>query len=230
MKKIGKLLLCGLFCCLISAALISCKSDSQKYKYAFETNCELSVAEIEAAEGEEITLPVPEREGYSFEGWYTDEAFSGNAVSKITADKNVTFYARWEKLYALTLDADGGVAAQSKLWLKAGANLAEALRNVTPEKEGLRFGAWFNGDKAVSDAATMPAADLSLTAKYQAAYTAEVYKQKLDGDDYEKETAEGYAYVNEPFTLSDAIEGFEEVTKSDTVKTLTVSPNASLNV
>lgn len=230
MKKIGKLLLCGLFCCLISAALISCKSDSQKYKYAFETNCELSVAEIEAAEGEEITLPVPEREGYSFEGWYTDEAFSGNAVTKITADKNVTFYARWEKLYALTLDADGGVAAQSKLWLKAGANLAEALRNVTPEKEGLRFGAWFNGDKAVSDAATMPAADLSLTAKYQAAYTAEVYKQKLDGDGYEKETAEGYAYVNEPFTLSDAIEGFEEVTKSDTVKTLTVSPDASLNV
>ncbi|MDD6995896.1 MAG: InlB B-repeat-containing protein [Candidatus Borkfalkiaceae bacterium] len=230
MKKIGKLLLSGLFCCLISAALISCKSTSQKYEYVFETNCEISIAGIEAAEGEEITLPVPEREGYSFEGWYTDAAFSGGAVAKISADKNATFYARWEKLYALTLNADGGIAAQSKLWLKAGANLAEALRNVTAEKEGLRFGAWFNGDKAVSDAATMPAADLSLTAKYQAAYTAEVYKQNLGDDGYEKETVEGYAYVHEPFTFSDQIEGFEEVVKSDTVKTLTVSADTTLNI
>ena len=44
-----------------------------------------------------ITLPTPERDGYSFGGWYENAQFSGSAVVSIakgsTGDK--TFYAKW---------------------------------------------------------------------------------------------------------------------------------------
>lgn len=49
------------------------------------------------------TLPVPEREGYTFSGWYTDADF-GDQVTEQTVPENVshTLYAHW-------MVADGGI-------------------------------------------------------------------------------------------------------------------------
>ena len=47
-----------------------------------------------------VTLPTPEREGYEFKGWYTDEACTakaGDAGKAYTPTANVTLYAKWEK-------------------------------------------------------------------------------------------------------------------------------------
>ena len=52
----------------------------------------------------EITLPVVYKTGYSFEGWFAEDDFSGQVVEKIpagsTGDK--TFYAKW-KVSAITV-------------------------------------------------------------------------------------------------------------------------------
>jgi uncharacterized repeat protein (TIGR02543 family) len=58
-----------------------------------------------------ITLPTPSRTGYVFEGWYENEALSGQAVTVIptgsTGDKD--FYAKWTIIqYTVTFDADEG--------------------------------------------------------------------------------------------------------------------------
>ena len=58
-----------------------------------------------------ITLSVPSRTGYVFEGWYENEALSGQAVTVIpigsAGDKD--FYAKWTIIqYTVTFDADGG--------------------------------------------------------------------------------------------------------------------------
>lgn len=46
---------------------------------------------------ETITLPIPQKLGYLFEGWYTKDDFSDTAVTKIEKGSmgNKTFYAKW---------------------------------------------------------------------------------------------------------------------------------------
>ena len=48
---------------------------------------------------EKIKLKNPSRKGYLFKGWYTDRKYK-NKIIKISAksDKNVTLYAKWEKI------------------------------------------------------------------------------------------------------------------------------------
>jgi uncharacterized repeat protein (TIGR02543 family) len=58
-----------------------------------------------------ITLKAPERNGYTFQGWYDNGGFTGNAITKIstgsTGDK--TFHAKWTAVsYAITYNLNGG--------------------------------------------------------------------------------------------------------------------------
>lgn len=60
--------------------------------------------------GTEITLPVPVRDGYIFGGWYTNEQFTGTAVTSIsnteTGDK--AYYAKWKVIPKVKIgDFDG---------------------------------------------------------------------------------------------------------------------------
>ena len=227
MKKIAKvaaIVLLGLF---LITGLTACKA---KYELSFNTNCESTIQSITVSEGEECVLPIPEREGYSFEGWYTDEKFSGEAVEKITTNADTVFYAKWAKLYTLTLDTDNGVLAEKTFSLKAGENISEFLKDKTPVKENVIFGAWFNGSKMITDKTVMPSADLTLKAKYKAEYTVEIFKQKVDSDDYEKETITDYAFIGESLTLSDEYEGFNEIDNENSVTTRTISENSGENL
>lgn len=52
--------------------------------------------------GTDVTLPTKNeitRKGYTFEGWYTDNSFSGSSVTKISSNDggNKTFYAKWKR-------------------------------------------------------------------------------------------------------------------------------------
>ncbi len=67
-------------------------------------------------ETETFSLPIPTRENYNFEGWYTSSDFSGSAVTQIvkgsTGDKY--YYAKWEvansiPYFTYTLASDGTV-------------------------------------------------------------------------------------------------------------------------
>lgn len=50
-------------------------------------------------ENDNITLPVPTKAGYNFDGWYLNESFNGDRVSTITAaSTNVTLYAKWSTI------------------------------------------------------------------------------------------------------------------------------------
>lgn len=79
------------------------------------------------AEGENITefeekttvaLPVPERAGYTFEGWYDNEDFNGNKhvqIRKFDATSDKEFWAKWSAVedeapqtYTVTLHLNGG--------------------------------------------------------------------------------------------------------------------------
>ncbi|MGN1205963.1 MAG: InlB B-repeat-containing protein, partial [Eubacterium sp.] len=78
--------------------------------------------------GKAVTLPTPEKTGYHFIGWYSDEGFTTAKVTQIEADESgdKEFYAKWEaNTYSIKFDgtvydsegnatADGGVTAERK--------------------------------------------------------------------------------------------------------------------
>ncbi|NMN02597.1 InlB B-repeat-containing protein [Bifidobacterium panos] len=76
--------------------------------------------------GEDGKLPVPTREGYTFEGWYDDE---GNLITNLEDAIGKKLHARWTKVNALaSTGATGFAAGLTALALAATGFAASALR------------------------------------------------------------------------------------------------------
>lgn len=55
------------------------------------------------------TLPVPSREGYDFDGWYTSSTGGSEVTSSTKAGSNATVYAHWNpKVYLISYNANAG--------------------------------------------------------------------------------------------------------------------------
>ncbi len=69
----------------------------EKYTITFNSNGGSTVSSVEADEGTVINLSsyTTTKTDYTFDGWYTDSAFSGSALSTITLNSDVTLYAKW---------------------------------------------------------------------------------------------------------------------------------------
>ena len=52
---------------------------------------EATIEEIE--KNQSYTLPTPTRSGYAFSGWYLKEDFSGDAVTEVKPDADLSVYA-----------------------------------------------------------------------------------------------------------------------------------------
>ena len=100
--------------------------------------------------GTSLTLPGAgdiTRDGYTFEGWYTDSGFSGVPVTGInstdTGDK--TFYAKWSaKTYIVKLETNGGKIADGKDVTDYTCGTGAALPGgggIT--REGYTFEGWY---------------------------------------------------------------------------------------
>ena len=61
-------------------------------------------------ETETITLKDPAKAGYTFEGWYRTEDFTGEAVTEIVQGStgDITLYAKWEQIPFTTVKVEGG--------------------------------------------------------------------------------------------------------------------------
>ena len=114
-----------------------------------------------------LTAPKPERDGYTFKGWYTDadctEGNEFNFTQGVT--KTMTLYAGWQvNTYVVTFDSNGGSAVEPQ-------NVdyrAKVTKPVEPTREGYHFMGWFNGDKEWNfDEDTMGAGNMTLTAKWE---------------------------------------------------------------
>ena len=95
-------------------------------------------------ETETITLKDPAKAGYTFEGWYMAEDFTGEAVTEITQGTtgNITLYAKWElESYTITYELDGGTNAPEN---PASYNVeTETITLKAPTKDGFAFTGWF---------------------------------------------------------------------------------------
>lgn len=215
MKK-TLLLLLSVFALVLSLAIAACGSATPKI--TFETGGGSEIPPIEAEAGTDISALLPEepvRDGYFFEGWYLNEACTGEAqeLPTVMPEESVTYYAKWTEGTGakLTLTTnDGGVLEKTSFNVKVGENLKAFLEDKKPTpKTGLTFAGWYRGANELTDTDTMPAAGLTLTAKYNATYTVEVYRQQTD-ETYVKDATDlsGTSFYGEPFSC-DGLESIE---------------------
>lgn len=105
-------------------------------------------------------LPIPTKTGYTFDGWYENQDFTGNPVTDIPTNntENLNFYAKWTaNTYTVTFDANGGTinnGAVTEYTYGVGATLPT---DVT--REGYAFDGWyeqsdFSGSKVTKITAT----------------------------------------------------------------------------
>lgn len=101
----------------------------------------------------------PEKEGYVFTGWYTDEACT-NKYTGTTVTADTTLYAGYEKkTFTVTLDNEGATETTT-------VEYNEAASLPTKTKTGYNFLGWYLPDGTKYDGQAITS-DLTLTAKFE---------------------------------------------------------------
>ncbi|MBE6019009.1 MAG: hypothetical protein E7230_01525 [Clostridiales bacterium] len=81
----------------VSGQELAVKYVRKNYQLTYETNGGSYVGGTTAPYGTSVTLSstVPTRTGYTFDGWYLDEALTQRAGASVTLNENTTVYAKW---------------------------------------------------------------------------------------------------------------------------------------
>ena len=90
-------------------------------------------------------FPYPQREGYTFQGWY-DNADGGNRITSYTFTANKTIYAHWKiNQYTITYDANGGtINNQSQISETYNYGTTIYTTGKVPFKENWKFLGWYD--------------------------------------------------------------------------------------
>lgn len=122
--------------------------------------------------GGAITAPtVTAKDGYRFDGWYTDSKFTES--SKFTdgdtmPNHDVTYYAKWTLIqYSITYNLDGGTNAGENP--KTYTVESEKIMLLEPSKTGYRFDGWYSDAERtnrVTEIAAGSTGDVTLYAKW----------------------------------------------------------------
>lgn len=235
MKNWKKILLGSLAATALSATCAlyaACKVDTGIVnKFVVD---ETQTLERSGEAGASVEFPEVTKEGYVFKGWYTNSDFIGMPVTSATYDTEVTYYARWAKGYEVKFELDGGTMdLSSKLYLEEGASVATSVQNYTPVYGDYQFGGWYVGDEPLAANERMTTAGITLTARYKAEYSVDVYLQSIDSDDVYVKNASyvtGYALIGEEYTPEVAVNGFSVITHENEVTELDITGNKNNNV
>ncbi len=136
------------------------------YNITFNSNLGSAVSSISQAYGSNVSQPAnPTKLGYTFVGWYSDEALSSAYTFDTMPAEDITLYAKWSiNTYNITFNSNLG-SAVSSISQAYGSNVSQP---ANPTKLGYTFGGWYS-DEALSSAYTfdtMPAEDITLYAKW----------------------------------------------------------------
>ena len=116
---------------------------------------------------EGLTLTDPVKVGFTFEGWFEDEACATTPITAIAADRteDVTVYAKWEIVtYTVTFDAAGGVAVAAKDFTIE----SETFALPATTRTGYAFLGWYVGDEKVEEVVSGTHENLAVVAKWDA--------------------------------------------------------------
>jgi uncharacterized repeat protein (TIGR02543 family) len=124
-----------------------------QYTITFDSNEGSAVSSITQNFGTSVSAPVnPTREGYLFQGWFTDDNTFLNAYTFSTMPaESITVYAKWEEqvgtYFTVTFNSNGGSAVSSEEVLEDGF----ATEPTPPTKSGYSFVNWQDESNVVWD-------------------------------------------------------------------------------
>ena len=79
---------------------------SEAHAVQFNTDGGEPLTAVRVEEGEQAKLPVPEKEGYRFEGWYKDEARTEAVEEDYVPTEDTVLYAKWKQLEGTGTDSE----------------------------------------------------------------------------------------------------------------------------
>lgn len=117
------------------------------YKVTFKTDASVS-NDVTVEEGTKVSRPNdPSKAGYTFAGWYSDEACTSefNFDTQITSD--TTVYAKWTiNSYIVSFETYGGSETASQTVTYG----SKATVPAQPQRAGFTFGGWYK-DSSMSE-------------------------------------------------------------------------------
>lgn len=118
-----------------------------------------STSSFSISEVKHYALPTaPEKDGYRFTGWYTDEACTQRYTGETVTD-DITLYAGYEKsVFTVTLNTDGETETLT-------VNYGETASLPDKTKTGYNFLGWYDESGVKYDGQAVTS-DLNLTAKF----------------------------------------------------------------
>ena len=110
------------------------KNQLNGYRVSFVTNggSYVNTMQTKAINSE----PYTKKEGYIFDGWYYNEGLTQKVVYPMQVNSNMTLYAKWEAIYTVRFDANGGSYVDAKQTQRV---------NQAPytERDGYVFDGWY---------------------------------------------------------------------------------------
>lgn len=131
-----------------------------------------------------INLPTPTKEGFSFDGWYETENFSGAPISGVyMPTESIDIYAKWSAKtpYTLSFNTNGGLEIESIT-----AYEGDEITLPDSYRYGYHFEGWFDNSSFTGTSITN--VTLNANATYYAKWT-EIYYVYLyynESNDYER--------------------------------------------
>lgn len=168
------------------------------------------------------------KEGYTFDGWYTDTEFTNKVENNVIfADdnsmpsSNQIYYAKW--VSEISLDANGGTVSGATVKVVEGAAIGTL---PTPTKEGYTFGGWYTakGNGTEVTAETVPTGNTT----YYARWTKEIGNGEDKVTYYVNPIVGDVVYTGEG--LKPAIEVYKNGTKIEDTTEYTVDYANNTNV
>ena len=156
-------------------------------------------------------LPIPNKAGYEFGGWYENSTFSGNRIDAINLETrgNKELYAKWNSItYTITYELNNGTQAANAP--TSYTIESETFSLPTPTKTGYGFNGWYNvnGEGKVTEITKGTVGDIYVYASWTPATyiikydanggTGTMANQEFEYDEYKqlsKNTFEKTGYV-----------------------------------
>ena len=144
---------------------------SEGLTMSFNSNGGTSVSSINAELGDPVSEPTaPLKAGYTFAGWYSDNALTLAYTFSTMPEDNITLYAKWDTVnYNISYHLDGGVNHTSNPSTYNIETATISLGDTT--KTGYTFNGWYENsiftDKSeVSEITQGSTGNIELYAKY----------------------------------------------------------------
>lgn len=119
-----------------SAILTSCNEDQNLHSISFVTDGGSEIEPQKVADSLS-EVPVTERDGYLFDGWFFDSSFTAPVTFPFSVSADVTLYAKWIKLHSIDFATNGGTDVST---LKVTDSIKEA---PITKRDGYLFDGWF---------------------------------------------------------------------------------------